>query len=206
MTTACAETVEKFEVYVLLKEIGEEKYIQSTSASHYICLLKSKTNHKKTFYTELQTENEAKEGKIRIEFKENYKFYEPPIYYVPIGETSKKLSEMRDYALHANDMIGKDYSLSTLNCQTWVSMFINFIGIDSEIDNSHVLNWNLIDTIIKKINDAFFFKFDTINNVFLKIPLALIMAFGLEISDISECNSPEYMKITKIVNRKVAVV
>lgn len=179
---------DKFEVYVLLKEVGQTNYTPHADVSHYICFLKGKTTCR-TYYTELQNENGGDfGGQIRIDFKENYQFYDPPIYYVPIGETSIELEKMRQYAQYDNDMIGKEYNIAFFNCQTWVSKFIKFIGITSEINNSHILNWNGLDALGKI--KCVLFKFNK--------PVALLFAFVLKASDIKRCEHPSQMKISKI--------
>jgi hypothetical protein len=143
-----------FEVYILLKYISKDCYINNYRISHHICLIKG--SDEKTYYTQLQTENGDMDGIIMTEFESDYKFLEGMIYYLPIGRTKRSISEMRNYQ-QKSSFNGKQYDLLTRNCQHYVEDFINFLNIyDKPKCNENPVENELANLVLDKISNIKF--------------------------------------------------
>lgn len=141
----------KFEVYVLLKTIGESSYTSNVSYSHHICYMKE-INGSRVFFTHLQTENGDKDGRIQIEFGSNYRFFDGQIFYLPIGKTTSDLNTLKKRA-YENKFDSKAYQITHRNCQTLVKEYIDAIGIIparkiDETDNRHILGKNIGTNVV----------------------------------------------------------
>jgi hypothetical protein len=118
---------ESFEVFILLKCIGEDFYVFNYKIAHHICLLK-KSRDGKTYYTQLQTENGDMDGTVVIEFGEDYKFLQDRVFYLPVGRTCRSLEEMERFT-RVNKFNGTPYNLLMNNCQHYVKDFIKFLDV-----------------------------------------------------------------------------
>ena len=150
--TASTQSDDSFEVYILLKCIGKDYYINNYKISHHICLLKSKDD--KTYYTQLQTENGDMDGTIVTEFNEDYKFLVDSVYYVPIGRTKRTIDEMRRYQRNSK-FNGEPYDLLTRNCQHYVEDFIKFLNVyDKPMVNKNPFENSYANLVLDNISNV----------------------------------------------------
>jgi hypothetical protein len=124
-------TDDMMEVYVLIKTIGHDTYwTMDPNLSHHICLIKTKDG--KFYYTDLQTENGDKGGKIKLRFGEYQFFKNQIIAYHPVGHTRKTLAEIDEFQ-RTHNSIDTIYSLWTNNCQHYVRDCIKFLEIINRV-------------------------------------------------------------------------
>ena len=143
-----------FEVYILLKCISKDYYINNYRIAHHICLIKGSND--KTYYTQLQTENGDINGTIVTEFESDYEFLDGMIWYVPIGRTKSSISEMKNYQ-QKSSFNGKQYDLVFQNCQHYVEDFISKIDIyDKPICNENPVDNEIANLVLDKISNVKF--------------------------------------------------
>ncbi|CAF3258830.1 unnamed protein product [Rotaria sp. Silwood2] len=130
-TSVAEVTDDMMEVYILIKTIGHHTYwTVNPNLGHHICLFK--TTDGKLYYTDLQTDNGDKNGKIELRFGQYQFFNNRIIAYCPVGYTRKTLTEIDEFRQNHNT-IGTIYSLWTNNCQHYVRDCIKFLEIKTRV-------------------------------------------------------------------------